>query len=235
MDRPTKPVAERDPRPVSVRRFTAEDRQILPSFLQREWGSAMAARLDELVDASQLDGFVATHGGDVCGILTVREDQRGSEVVTLNAIVPRIGVGRALMDAAAELTRAWGTERMWLITTNNNIGAIAFYQRWGMDLVALHHNGVERARRLKPSIPMEADGIPIRHELEFEWRPDGSHRRTAPRSSRTPRTRSDQEIIDDRPEKPVRWSRRGRAPHLGGVEGSENWLPVRHPFSRFPG
>jgi hypothetical protein len=38
-----------------------------------------------------------------------------------------------------------------------------------MDLVALHRDGVTRSRALKPSIPFSgADGVPLRHELEFE-------------------------------------------------------------------
>jgi hypothetical protein len=34
-------------------------------------------------------------------------------------------------------------------------------------LVAVHRDAVTEARRLKPSIPREADGIPLRHELEL--------------------------------------------------------------------
>jgi hypothetical protein len=39
-----------------------------------------------------------------------------------------------------------------------------------MDLVALVNDGVAASRKVKPSIPMTgSDGIPIRHELIFEW------------------------------------------------------------------
>lgn len=61
-----------------------------------------------------------------------------------------------------------GADRLTLITTNDNTHALRFYQRYGFDLVALHRHGVDAARRLKPGIPAEADGIPIRHELELE-------------------------------------------------------------------
>jgi hypothetical protein len=56
-----------------------------------------------------------------------------------------------------------------LITTNDNIDAIRFYQRRGMRLVAVHRDAVDDARRAKPSIPMIGEyGIPIHDELEFE-------------------------------------------------------------------
>jgi len=81
-------------------------------------------------------------------VIEVRSLGDEVEVVSLQADEPRMGLGRALMDAA---------------------NAIRFYQRWGMDLAALHRDGVTRARRLKPSIPAAGnDGIPIRHELELE-------------------------------------------------------------------
>ena len=67
---------------------------------------------------------------------------------------------------------AAGCTRLWLITTNDNLRALALYQRWGMEIVAFHRHAVTKARRdLKPSIPERgAQGIPIAHELELELR-----------------------------------------------------------------
>jgi GNAT superfamily N-acetyltransferase len=79
------------------------------------------------------------------------------------------GIARALLDAVRDAARAAGCRGLWLITTNNNLRALDLYQRWGMDLVALHRHAVAESRKLKPSIP-ERDGrvIPIAHELELE-------------------------------------------------------------------
>ena len=71
------------------------------------------------------------------------------------------------------MARRDGARRLWLITTNHNTVALRFYQRLGFDLIALHRDGVTRARaELKPEIPLEVDGIPLRHELELEMRLD---------------------------------------------------------------
>ena len=64
--------------------------------------------------------------------------------------------------------RRHGARRLWLVTTNDNTHALRFYQRRGFDLVRLDRGAVDRARVLKPSIPLENDGIPMRHELELE-------------------------------------------------------------------
>ncbi|NLJ25121.1 MAG: GNAT family N-acetyltransferase, partial [Firmicutes bacterium] len=62
-----------------------------------------------------------------------------------------------------------GCKRVWVITTNDNVAAIRFYQLRGFSLVALYRNALEEARKLKPEIPLIGiDGIPVRDEVELE-------------------------------------------------------------------
>ena len=78
-----------------------------------------------------------------------------------------------LMDCVHALAIESGAPRLWLITTNHNVRAFAFYQRWGMDLVPVIHDGVSVSRRVKPSIPeVGSNGIALRHEIELELRLD---------------------------------------------------------------
>jgi hypothetical protein len=60
--------------------------------------------------------------------------------------------------------------RAWLVTTNDNLAALALYQKAGWRLSGLRAGAVDEARRmLKPSIPEVGEhGIPIRDELELE-------------------------------------------------------------------
>ena len=59
--------------------------------------------------------------------------------------------------------------RLKLITTNDNIRGIEFYQKRGFVFANIYINAIENSRRLKPEIPMYADnGLPIRDEIEFE-------------------------------------------------------------------
>ena len=48
------------------------------------------------------------------------------EVVTLNSLQPGRGVGTALLDAVAQAATAAGCERLWLVTTNDNLAALCF-------------------------------------------------------------------------------------------------------------
>ena len=74
-----------------------------------------------------------------------------------------------MVSAVEGAARQAGCARLWLITTNDNIRALRFYQKRGMVLAALHRGALDESRRLKPSIPLVGmDGIPLRDEIEFE-------------------------------------------------------------------
>jgi ribosomal protein S18 acetylase RimI-like enzyme len=60
-----------------------------------------------------------------------------------------------------------------VLTTNDNVDALRFYQRRGFRLVELRPGAVDAAREvLKPEIPRAgAYGVPLRDELVLEMRP----------------------------------------------------------------
>jgi ribosomal protein S18 acetylase RimI-like enzyme len=153
---------------VNVRTLREGDQTWKVATLVRGWGATTVARLGELVDAALLSGFVAVDDHKRVGLLTYAERGDGIEVVTIQALIPGRGIGRALMDAIYEYALDQAAPRIWLITTNDNVRAFAFYQQWGMDLTRLVRNGVHTSRLVKPSIPtIGNDAIPLRHELEF--------------------------------------------------------------------
>ena len=157
---------------VEVRAITAADRAYVRRVLAAAFGGPWIAVHDELIDAAALPGAVALLDAEPAGLLTYRPDGAGGwEVVALAADRPGAGAGRALLDWVSAAAARAGATRVWLVTTNDNTAALRFYQRNGFDLVRLDRYAVDRARRRKPTIPAESDGIAIRHELELERRP----------------------------------------------------------------
>jgi ribosomal protein S18 acetylase RimI-like enzyme len=159
------------PRPpaVVVRPLTAGDRGWVRATLLRNWSSTTVARRGELIEARDLAGYVALLGGRRTGLVLVDLRRGDLEVVAISTSTRRQGVGHALMKQCVDDAHECGCRRVWLITTNNNTTAIAFYQRVGMDLCAYYRHGVRTSRLLKPSIPLrDSSGVPIDHELEFE-------------------------------------------------------------------
>ena len=146
------------------------DRAWLLDRLRERWGASgtvvAAGRRHEL---RQLPALLALIDGEPVGVATYLVEGDQCELVTLDALAQRRGVGSALLEAVASLARESGCQRLWLITTNDNLDALRFYQRRGLRLVAVRRDAVAQARILKPEIPATgADGIPIVDEIELE-------------------------------------------------------------------
>jgi ribosomal protein S18 acetylase RimI-like enzyme len=136
--------------------------------MEAEFGGALQTRRGELLDVLALPGFVAERDGRPVGIATYRRDGSECELAFIAAFEARRGVGSALLGAVVEA--AAGCQRVWLVTTNDNLDALRFYQRRGFRLTALRAGAVDRARAsLKPRIGTVGEhGIPLRDELELE-------------------------------------------------------------------
>ena len=158
---------------VGIRELRESDRPWLADLMTRAWGLPVVS-ISGVYDSSTLPGFVSDEPGGPAGAVTYHLTEGGCEVVTLNSLHPGRGIGSALLAAVKRRADEDG-RRLWLITTNNNVDAIRFYQRRGMDLRALHRDFVDEVRRHKPRLNDHgADGIPFRHALEFAYAPEVS-------------------------------------------------------------
>lgn len=137
-------------------------------LLEAQWGSRLVATRGRLVDASRLPGFVAEADGRIVGVITLDFGPCGCEVVTLDAFVRRCGIGSRLLEAAEGEAIRRGVDRIWMITSNDNTGALTFYEKRGYRIVAVHADAITAARAHKPQIPLLGlNGIPIRDEIEL--------------------------------------------------------------------
>jgi ribosomal protein S18 acetylase RimI-like enzyme len=140
----------------------------------------MQARRGELVDVLSGPGLVAILEGERVGLVSWHADEaaQDAEVRVLVVAEPARGrgVGRELIHAAEAALRDAGLRGAWLVTTNDNLAALALYQKAGWRLAALRPGALDEARRaLKPGIPeLGQHGIPLRDELELgrELQPD---------------------------------------------------------------
>jgi ribosomal protein S18 acetylase RimI-like enzyme len=141
------------------------------SVIFESWGDELIVGRGISRRVGDLRALVALgERGERVGVATFDVDGDAAELVTLDALRSGAGVGRALVDGVAAAARAAGARRLIVMTTNDNLRALRFYQRYGFRLVALRPEAVDEARRLvKPSIPsVGEDGIPIRDEIDLE-------------------------------------------------------------------
>ncbi len=138
-------------------------------LIDRMWGPPGIVTRGKLHDTKKLSGFVAIKNNEPIGLVTYYIEGNECEIVSLNSLKERQGVGSALIDAITKTAKAQDFRRVWVITTNDNTGALRFYQRRGFQLRAVYPNALEVSRKLKPTIPqIGIDGIPLRDEIELE-------------------------------------------------------------------
>jgi GNAT superfamily N-acetyltransferase len=155
---------------MNIKPISPENRETAVEILKREWGSPLVSR-EKAHKPEELPGFIALEGEKIIGLVTYNIDERGCEITSLNSFEENKGIGTALIEAVLEVAKENNCARLWLVTTNDIIHAIRFYQRRGFDWIATHINSAEEMRKLKPSIPLIGEeGIPIKHEIEFEMR-----------------------------------------------------------------
>ena len=137
--------------------------------MEEAFGSTRVVSRGVLHNTLSLPGLVAEEGSTPVGIALYRIDQDQCEVVVLLSKRSRQGIGTRLMQAVQDLATEAACKRLWLITTNDNLGAMAFYKAIGMRLVAVHRGAIRESRKLKPEIPLIGNnGVPIEDEIEFE-------------------------------------------------------------------
>ncbi len=154
---------------IQVHDLEGADRLWAKAFLEEQAGAVRVVSRGKMHHADRIPGHVAVVSGARVGLLTYHIREEEFEVVTLHIALRCHGVGTRLLEAAVSRARAEGCRRLWLITTNDNDPAIAFYQSRGMNLVAVHRGAIAESRKLKPEIPLIGfNGIPIEDELEFE-------------------------------------------------------------------
>ncbi len=154
---------------MNIRPITDADREWMRQFVIDHWGDEIVVVHEQVIRPHEHEGFAVFEGDEVIGLITFHIKGDACEVLSLDSLREGQGIGTGLMNAV--ITEAWARSctRVWLITTNDNIRALAFYQKRGFAIAAVHRNAVTRARAIKPSIPLVADnGIPIRDEIELE-------------------------------------------------------------------
>ena len=155
----------------SIRPVIDTDRLWVRKLLREAWGEEIIVTHNGIYYPDTLPGFIAEKDGQPAGLITYRIEVPDCEIVTLNSMEQRVGIGTALVSAAAGEASRLSCRRMWLITTNDNLNALRFYQKRGFRLAALYPNAITIAREIKPAIPNLGDfDIPLRDEIELEMK-----------------------------------------------------------------
>ena len=156
---------------ITYRRIEDHDRSWLENFIEEYWGGKMIVVHGTSYYPYELDGYIAIDNEVKVGLITFIIEDFKCEIVTLDSLVKNRSIGKKLVQLVKNEAKENKCTEVWLITTNNNLNAIGFYQKVGFQLVEVFPNSVEQSRKIKPGIPLFGDNdIPIRDELKFSLR-----------------------------------------------------------------
>lgn len=152
-----------------LRPLTSADLPRLRRFWIEHWGGEEMITRGKVYRPEQLQGFVVEDKNEWIGLLTFMIENNECEVTSLDSLHEGQGIGSMLIDKAIQEARARGCRRLFLITTNDNLNALGFYQRRGFEMVAVYRGAINESRKLKPSIALIGyNNIPLRDEIELE-------------------------------------------------------------------
>ena len=155
-----------------IRRLSSSDVPRLRQFLIEHWGGDEMITRGQVHRTAQLEGFVAEDGEEWIGLLTFFVRDGECEVISLDSLSEGQGIGSKLLEKVIEEARRRGCKRLFLITTNDNLNALGFYQKRGFEIAAIYRGAVNESRKIKPGIPLVGlNNIPLRDEIELEILP----------------------------------------------------------------
>ena len=155
-------------RDVAIRPVSESDRPTVEWLTTQLWGACEVIVHEGAFYPAFLPGFIAERAGRIAGLVTFEVQAGALEIVTINALDLYKGIGTMLIVAVRAEAKRLGCHTVRLTTTNDNIGALRFYQRRGFRLAAIRPGAVDRSRQRKPEIPRTGDfGIPLRDEIDL--------------------------------------------------------------------
>jgi len=153
----------------ALRRLSRDDVPRLRQFWIEHWGGEEMIARGNIYRPEQLEGFVIEEDEEWIGLLTFLVKDGECEVISLDSLHQGQGLGSRLIDQVIQEARRQGCRRLFLITTNDNLNALGFYQRRGFEIAAVYRGAVNESRKRKPGIPLVGyDNIPLRDEIEVE-------------------------------------------------------------------
>jgi N-acetylglutamate synthase-like GNAT family acetyltransferase len=149
---------------------SANDFEWIKELYIQTWGGDIFVSRGKIQKVDDFTGgFVAEISGQNIGFVAYTTTVSEIEITGLLSLREKIGIGSSLVKAVINLAKKQKIKKICLVTTNDSLNAIGFWQKRGFKLVKVYPDAMEYTRKLKPSIPLIGEnGIPLRDEIELE-------------------------------------------------------------------
>jgi ribosomal protein S18 acetylase RimI-like enzyme len=154
---------------ITFREKNADDAALITEWATNNWGGEPLVIRGQKYYPSQLEGILAFQGKEIVAYLIFEIQDRVCEIVVFEVFKKLQGIGTLTLDELKKIVGSKGCNKMHLMTTNDNLDALRFYQRRGFHICGIHVDSVKISRALKPTIGEFGDhGIPVRDEIDLE-------------------------------------------------------------------
>ena len=155
---------------VTVRPITENDRKWMSSIWLQWWSAPfVVSKAGQIHHIDDMVGFIAEEQGTPIGLITYTILDTECEITSLISLIEGRGIGTKLLHKLEDRARAQRCRRIWVITTNDNLQALGWYQKRGYRLVAIYRDAMNHVRQVKPELAvLGIDKIPLRDMIELE-------------------------------------------------------------------
>jgi ribosomal protein S18 acetylase RimI-like enzyme len=150
----------------SISKITPNDKAKIREFAKRFWGEEEQLTFDRKFIVTKLPAYTAKIGKEIAGFVSFTEMDYALIIVALG-VLPQFqnaGVGRSLIKKAEAEARKRKKKSLLVSTSNDDLPALAFYQRLGFQIYEVKPNVIaEKHGKVQEGI----GGLPVRDEIRL--------------------------------------------------------------------
>lgn len=112
-----------------IKEIKKENKERVISFFKEHWGSSEIVISSGVYKCENLDGFICEENHQIIGLVTYIIKNNEIEIISLDSVQEGKGIGTSLLEKVENLARQKQIKLVSLITTNDNLNALRFYQK----------------------------------------------------------------------------------------------------------
>lgn len=151
----------------TIQQASCEDVEVLEELVKLFWGDPIQLMFNKTYRVAQEPTITAKKDGDIIGFISYNDFNKNAVLIVALGILPGFqgcGIGRTLVEQIEDYAKSKGKQQLLVVTSNDNLPALAFYQRHGFQLFEVEPNVIaKKLGGLQPGIAR----IPIRDELRL--------------------------------------------------------------------
>ena len=156
---------------MEIKEINIYNRNIINTIMINNWGATEIILRNKIIDGTKSKGFIAEDNNKMVGFLLYDINDDICEIIALYSFIEKKGIGTFLLNKIKEIATLKKCDRIVVITTNDNLIALKFYQKRGFFLSKLYCNAFDNIRKIKPNLPkLGENNIPLNDEIELVYK-----------------------------------------------------------------